>query len=183
MSGLPLMPAFPQVSIDGVASTHLRTALSAMVVHVLAGRATADVEVVGTLVSDLVPGLQLGRTVMAVHVSGEQLFTGELIELETRTSPSGAAPLLVLRAEGIAALEETGVVELRNGADLESGSVQHRVDGRTARGLTPRLGLRRGSTVILTTADPHFDGPFEVVELWHRWDATAGLRTEFLAHA
>lgn len=185
MSGLPLTPALPQVSIDGVASTDLRTALSAMVVHVLAGRATAHVEVVGTLVSDLVPGLGLGlgRTVLAVHVSGEQLFTGELIELETRTSPSGAAPLLVLRAEGIAPLEETGVVELRIGADLESGSVQDRVDGRTARGLTPRLGLRRGSQVILTTADPHFDGPFEVVELWHRWDAAAGLRTEFLAHA
>ena len=183
MSGLPLTPAFPQVSIDGVASTHLRTALSGMVVHVLAGRATAHLEVVGTPVNEFVPGLELGNTVLAVHVSGEQLFTGELTELETRTSPSGTPPLLVLRAEGIAPFEETGVVELRIGADLESGSVQHRADGWTARGLTHRLGLRSGSKVILATADPHFDGPFEVVELWHRWDVTAGLRTDFLAHA
>ena len=183
MSGLPLTPAFPQVSIDGAASTPLRTALSAMVVHVLAGRATAHFEVVGTVVDDVFTGLELGRTVLAVHVSGEQVFTGALIELETRTSQPGTPPLLVLGAEGIAPVEETGVVELRIGADLESCSVRHRSDGWTARGETHRLGLRSGSKVILATADLHFDGRFEVVELWHRWDATAGLRTEFVAHA
>lgn len=183
MSGLPLTPAFPQVSIDGAASSPLRTALSAMVVHVLAGRATAHFEVVGTVVDDVFTGLELGRTALAVHVSGEQVFTGELIELETRTSQPGTPPLLVLGAEGIAPVEENGVVELRIGADLESCSVRHRSDGWTARGETHRLGLRSGSKVILATADLHFDGRFEVVELWHRWDATAGLRTEFVAHA
>lgn len=82
---------------------------------------------------------------MVVHVSGEQLFTGELIQLETRMSPSGMPPLLVLYTEGIAPLEEARVVELRIGAGLESGSVQHRAEGWTARGLIHRLGLRRGS--------------------------------------
>ena len=153
-----------------------------MVVHVVEGRASAEIELAGPA-PDL--SLTIGgpeATELTIRLGqGEPTFTGTLLEVETRWPPDGA-PTTVLRAEGQAADGgNASPVALRLGAEIVSGSVRRHAGGSTAHCIATGVALARGKAVDLVTQDPELDGRYEIVELWHRFDLVHGLRVDFVA--
>jgi hypothetical protein len=152
-----------------------------MVVHVVEGRATAEVGVVSPLRPPM-PRVGVEATRLAIDLpSGGRAFSGKLTQIETRMDEA-AAPSKVFYARGTAP-ERTSdsAVPLHIGAELVSGSVRRSADGATACCVAATVELRYGSRVTLITGDPEFDGHFEVTEVWHRFDTAGGLRVEFVA--
>jgi hypothetical protein len=171
--------------VDGASDPHLARDLVAVVVHVLEdGRATAEVEVLGGVTQSDDRPVEVETSRLSVYEpSGDTLFEGHISEIEVRM-PEGGPPSTVLYADGDAPLGMPGpVVPLHVGREIRSGSVRRRAGGSTARCVAVVPGLRPGSRVdLVTVPDPGIGGEFEVVEVWHRWDAR-GLWVEFVATA
>ncbi len=177
----PHTSLIPQLVVNGAPALRLSSSLESMVVHVAEGRATAEVRVRSPLDSPT-PRVGVEATRLAIDLPrGGRAFSGKLTHIETRME-EGAAPSKVFHARGTASDGASdSAVTLRIGAELVSGSVRRSAESATARGVATTVQLREGSRVTLITGDPEFDGDFEVVEIWHRFDTALGLRVEFRA--
>lgn len=175
--------AAPQVVISRVGRRQLIPNLTSLVVHVSAARATAEAQILGRL--DDMPSNRAAieaERLAVVLPPQEEIFSGWLTGVETRVLPAiGHATALFSAGTGPLGSSRPSV-PLRFGAEVESGSVRRRAQGLTAQCTTSARGLLLGSRIDLTTFDPEFDGTFEVVEIWYRFDATDGLRVEFKAN-
>lgn len=170
----------PQLVVDRALAPALSSRLVAMVIHVVGGRASAEVHLTGP--SDpSVTRVEVGTTRLAIRLpSGDKLFTGRIAEVETRMGED-ASTTVVLFARGSAPTRDSDrVMPLRIGADLVSGSVRRGTEGASARGVTT-VQLRYGSRIRLLSDEAEFEGLFQVTELWSRFDAQRGLRVEFVA--
>jgi len=177
----PSTSPVPQLFVNSAPAPGLTSSLNSMVVHVVEGRATAEVGVVSPVRSPL-PRVGIEATSLAIDLpSGGRVFSGMLTQIETRME-EGAASSTVLYARGTAPDGASdSAVSLHIGAELVSGSVRRSAEGATARCVAATVELRYGSRVTLITGDPEFDGRFEVTEVWHRFDTAGGLRVEFVA--
>ncbi len=172
----------PQLFVDGAEVPEISRSVSSFVVHVTARRASATLEIAGPLPDADTFRVDVPATMLALMLTPqEECFNGHLTAVEARMQ-AGLAPSTVLTALGTAPDDSSGAATpLRFGVEIESGSVRRTRRGSTARCMSATPGLRRGSWVDLTTHDPPFDGFFQVVELWHRFDAVGGYRVEFVA--
>ena len=177
----PSTSPVPQLFLDSEPAPGLTSSLNSMVIHVVEGRATAEVGVDSPLGPPM-PRVGVEATRLAIDLpSGGRAFSGTLTQMETRMDEA-AGPSKVLYASGTAPESASeSAVPLHVGAELLSGSVRRSADGVTARCVVATVELRYGSRVTLITGDPEFDGQFRVTEVWHRFDTASGLRVEFLA--
>jgi hypothetical protein len=179
----------PDILIDDVSLKRSSRKLLTMVIHATGDQANMRIEVSGHA-TDLLPRVfEFGTTEVAVRIDGQDAFSGRLDELELH-APEGEPTSLLLVASGAAhaahaahAAPTRGVVPLRYGNELVALSVRRRANKTTARGVVTSSIMQCGSRLKVATPDPAFDDTFTVVELWHRYDATQGARTEFLAEA
>ena len=141
------------------------------------------IEVTGR-VQELFPrGYDMGHSEVAVRLAGQDEFSGTMDELELR-APEGGPTSLVLAASGTArAATARRAVRVQYGNELESLSVRRGADRTRARGVLSSPAVRCGTRLRIDASDPEMDGVFTVVELWHRFDAAHGPRTEFIAEA
>ena len=177
----PSTPPVPQLFVNSAPAPGLTSNLTSMVVHVVEGRATAEVGVVSPLMPPM-PRVGVEATRLSIDLPlGSTVFSGTLTQIETRMDEV-AAQSKVLHARGTAPeWASDSAMPLHIGAELVSGSVRRSADGATARCVAATVELRFGSRVTLITGDPEFDGHFEVTEIWHRFDTAGGLRVEFVA--
>ena len=176
----PTVREIPQLVVNRAPAPGLSSRLVSVVVHVVGARATAEVDLTGPW-DPAVARLDVGTTRLAIRLpSGSKLFSGKIAEVETRMGED-AATTTVLFARGSApAGESDRVMPLRIGADLVSGAVRRGTEGATVRGVST-VQLHRGSRVRLLSEDAEVGGPFQVTELWSRFDTERGLRVEFIA--
>ncbi|MGZ8705740.1 MAG: hypothetical protein ACXWYB_13895, partial [Aeromicrobium sp.] len=123
----------PQLFVNRAPAPGLTSSLVSMVVHVVEGRATAEVRIVSPLKPPM-PRIGVTATTLAIDLpSGGRVFSGKLTQIETRMEED-AAPSKVLYARGTAPDGASdSAVPLRIGVELVSGSVRRSADGATAR--------------------------------------------------
>ena len=119
----PSTSPVPQLFVDSAPAPGLTSSLNSMVVHVLEGRASAEVRVVSPLKPPM-PRVGVEATRVAIDLpSGVRAFSGKLTQVETRMEETGA-PSKVLYARGTAPEGASdSAVPLHIGAELVSGSV------------------------------------------------------------
>jgi hypothetical protein len=181
MGEQPTSLVLPQLVVGGEPLPHLARDLVSMVVHDVAGRATAEVELSGSPEDPPRGGDDLGATLAVRLWAAGDVFAGSIVEIELRHDAAGA-PSTILRAAGQPPDDvRASPLSLRFGHEIQTGSVRRRADGSTAHCVVGAERLSLATPVTLVTQTPDFDGPFEIVELWHRFDLTDGLRVEFVA--
>ena len=171
----------PRLFVNGAPSAELTGNLDSLSVHVVEGRATAEVVLVSPVHDAPSTRADIEQTSLAIRLSvDETCFSGRLTGIEARMSDAGHRT--VLFADGTS--PDGGAlarIPLRFGAEVEAVSVRHGTHTSTAHGVSTALGLRWNSRLSLTTVDPAFDGLFRVVELWYRFDTSRGVQVEFIA--
>ena len=177
----PVPGPAPRLFVNGAPSAKLTGNLETLSVHLVEGRATAEVVLVGLVHDAPSTRADIEQTSLAIMLSvDETCFSGRLTEIEARMSDAGHRT--VLFADGTS--PDGGAlasIPLRFGAEVEAASVRHGTHTSTAHGVSTHLGLRWNSRISLTTLDPAFDGLFRVVELRYRFDTSRGVRVEFIA--
>jgi hypothetical protein len=180
----PFGASLPQVFIDGAEAPEVSRNVSSVVVHVTGGRASAKLEISGPLPDADAIRVDVPATALALMLTpDEECFNGHLTAVEARMPPA-ASPSTLLAAVGTAPRASSGpATPLRFGVEVESGTVYRNRRGSTARCVSSTPGLLVDGWVDLTTHDPAFDGSFQMVEAWYRFDAGRGFSVEFVAKA
>lgn len=177
----PVPTATPLLFVNGAPSGDLTRNLESLCVHVVDGQASAEVVLVGPAGDALAKAAAMETTNLAIWLCGEEeCFSGPLGEIESRILPDGSHRTVLFASGAAPDGSELPRVPLRFGAEVESGSVRRRAQTSTAHVVSNALTLRWNSRISLATPDPTFDGPFQVVELWYRFDVVSGAKLEFI---
>ena len=184
MALIPTTPTPPRFFVDGTLAKELARDLESLCVHVVDGKASAEVVLVGALPEYLSTDGVLERASLTIWLSPDaECFAGLLGQVEARILDD-VDQRTVLFASGTSP-EGSGMptVPLQFGADVVSGSVRRGAESRTAHVVSTVPSLRWNSRISLTTPEPSFDGHFQIVELWYRLTLANGLRVELIGEA